>query len=237
MKTVESGILLKKLNYSETSLILQFFTLESGFQAYIFQGGKRKHKKGNILQALSIVEISAYRRKDSDLGKVSEVNALFVPKSLPFHPLKSGLAFFMTEVLSQVLQNSDKDVSMYHFIEHEVQWIDESDEFTNYPIWFLLKLANQIGIGINVEDQNGQIFDLQDGVISNRTPSSHLYANDEVVEILKILLNLKKTQVLAYTIHKTHRTTIIEHLVNYFKIHINGFKTPKSMSVMQTIFE
>ena len=235
MKGVQSGILLKKLNYSETSLILHFFTLEDGFQAYIFQGGKKK--KGNILQALSIVEITAYRRDDSDLGKITEINSLFVPQSIPYHPLKSGLAFFMTEVLSQVLQKSDKDPDMFSFLEHEIKWIDDSDELTNYPIWFLLKLADEIGIGINVVDPKGLIFDLQDGVIANQTPSSHLYVNDEVVPILVELLQSEKTELLANHIHKTHRKLIVDHLINYFRMHINGFKTPKSLKVMQTIFE
>lgn len=235
MKGIQSGILLKKLNYSETSLILHFFTLEDGFQAYIFQGGKKK--KGNTLQALSIVEITAYRREDSDLGKITEINSLFVPQTIPYHPLKSGLAFFMTEVLSYVLQRSDKDPEMFTFLEHEIKWIDDSDELTNYPIWFLLKLADEIGIGINVENPNGLTFDLQDGVISNQTPSSHIFVNDEVVPILIQLLDSQKTEMLAKHIHKTHRRHIVDHLISYYKIHISGFKTPKSLQVMQTIFE
>jgi DNA repair protein RecO (recombination protein O) len=235
MKGIQSGILLKKLNYSETSLILHFFTLEDGFQAYIFQGGKKK--KGNTLQALSIVEITAYRRGDSDLGKITEINSLFVPQSIPYHPLKSGLAFFMTEVLSQVLQKSDKDPDMFYFLEHEIKWIDDSDELTNYPIWFLLKLADEVGIGINVIDPKGLIFDLQDGVIANQTPSSHLYVDDDIVPLLIKLLQSEKTELLAMHIHKTHRRQIVDYLINYFRMHINGFKTPKSIQVMQTIFE
>src|SRR5690554_3854255 len=194
MKGIQSGILLKKINYSETSLILHFFTLEDGFQSYIFQGGKKK--KGNILHALSIVEITAYRRNDSDLGKITEVNSLFVPQSIPYHPLKSGLAFFITDILSPVLQKSDKDKELFSFLEHEIKWIDESDELTNYPIWFLLKLADKIGIGINVMDANGLLFDLQDGIISNQTPSSHLFINDETVSLLIKLLKSEKTELL-----------------------------------------
>lgn len=235
MKSIQHGILLKKHSYSESSLILNFFTLENGFQAYIFQGGKKK--KGNILQALSIVEITSYQRSDSDLGKITEINSDYVPQSIPYHPIKSGLAFFITEVLAQVLRSSDRDVEMYSFLNHEVQWIDNSEEMTNYPIWFLLKLAHQIGIGIHIDHANGKIFDLQDGVISNQTPSSHLYIKDETVNLLKELLNSDKNEVLALHIHKNHRKHITDYLINYFRVHVSGFKTPKSLSVMQTIFE
>lgn len=233
MRGVQSGILLKRFNYSETSLILHFFTLEEGFQAYLFQGGKKK--KGNILQALSIVEISFYRRKDSDLGKITEVNLQYVPQSLPYEPLKSGIAFFIAEVLSFVFYNSDKDPRMYAFLEHEIKWIDNSEELTNYPIWFLLKLAEKVGIGINVEHPQGQIFDLQEGKISNQTPGNHYFINNELVPLLIELLKSEKTGLLSLQIPKVHRRQIIDCLVDYYRLHINGFKKPKSLEVLQTI--
>ncbi|HLV40997.1 MAG TPA: DNA repair protein RecO [Brumimicrobium sp.] len=235
MKGIQSGILLKKLNYSETSLILHFFTLEDGFQAYIFQGGKKK--KGNTLQALSIVEITAYRRTDSDLGKITEINSLFVPQTIPYDPLKSSLAFFMTEVLAQVLQKSDRDSEMYSFLVHEIQWLDHSEELTNYLIWFMIKFAEQMGVGINVEDEGGRIFNLQEGVISNQTPHNDFYISDELVPIFIQLLNSDKSEFLALPIKKTHRKQLLEHLLKYFYFHFSGFKTPQSLKVIQTVMD
>ena len=156
MKSVQNGILLKRLNYSETSLILHFYTKEVGFQAYLFQGGKKK--KGNMLHPLSIIEISSFDSNDSGLGKISEVSASYAAQEIPYHPIKSGIAFFVAEILASVLHNSDKDERMYAFLIREIQWIDHSEELTNYPIWFMLKFAEEMGVGINVEDENGRIF-------------------------------------------------------------------------------
>lgn len=235
MQTIQRGILLKRFNYSETSLIIHFFTLEDGFQAYIFRGGKKK--KGNILQPLSLVEIASYHRKDDELKKITEVNSLFVPQRLFFNPIKSGLAFFMAEVLSQVLYEIDVDPKMFYFLEHEIKWIDDSNELTNYPIWFLLKLAENIGVGIQVIHQDGAIFNFQEGTISNQTPTASFFENDEVVPIIAGLLNCQKTDFLAQHIQKIHRNQIINHLIHYFQFHINGFKPLKSMEVMKTVFE
>ncbi len=234
MKSIDHGILLKKINYSETSLILHFFTLEKGFQAYLFQGGKKK--KGNILQPLSIVEINAYQRPDSELGKISSISPDFIPQSIPYHPLKSGLAFFMTEVLEQALRSSDEDPRMYNMINQEIQWLDDTEAITNYPIWFLLMLADQLGFAIQRLDKDGRIFDLQAGTISNQTPDGHAFENDEAVIVLRDLLTLTKSELLSNSIHKIHRQQIVEHLINYYRWHIEGFKHPKSLHVMQTIF-
>lgn len=233
MKGIQHGILLKRFNYSETSLILHFFTLEDGFTAYIFQGGKKK--KGNLLQALSIVEISSYTRKDSDLGKITEVNLSYIPQSLPYNPIKSGIAFFIAEVLSSVFYKSDKDTGIYDFLVHEIKWIDNSDALTNYPIWFLLKLAEKIGIGIQVEHPQGQIFDLQEGRISNETPRNHYFIKNEMVPVFIELLSSEKTELLSFQITKSQRRQIIEYLIDYYRLHVNNFKKPKTIEVLQAI--
>lgn len=235
MKSIDHGILLKKINYSETSLILHFFTLEKGFQAYLFQGGKKK--KGNLLQPLSIIEINAYQRPDSDLGKISSIASDFIPQSIPFNPLKSGLAFFMTEVLEKALRSSDEDQRMFAFLKQEIHWLDDSDAITNYPIWFLLKLAEVLGFGIQRIGEDGRIFDLQAGIISNQTPEGQAFENDEAVIQLRNLLPLERADLLAHHIHKTYRMQIIGHLINYYRWHIEGFKPPKSLEIMQTIFD
>ncbi|MFA5574308.1 MAG: DNA repair protein RecO [Brumimicrobium sp.] len=235
MKSVQKGILLKRINYSETSLILHFFTLELGFQAYLFQGAKKK--KGNILQPLSLIEISSYTRQESDLAKISEVNALYVAKSIPFHPIKSGIAFYLTEVLAQVLRDNDKDIDMFDFISQEIEWLDNSDMLRNYPIWFLLKLSEKLGVGIQVENPNGKIFNIQEGEITNQTPKSQYYQTGEVVEVLKGLLGLERSVFLTQQIPKIHRKELLSVLTDYYKFHIHGFKTPKSLEVIQLIFE
>lgn len=236
MKSILHGILLKKIDYSETSLILQFFTLENGVQSFIFQGAKRKNKKGNLLHPLAIVEITAFTRPDSEMSKMTEVNALSNNQAV-FHPLKNGILFFMTEVLSQALKSADSDPQLFQFIENEINWLNISNELTNYPLWFMLQLANWLGIGIRIENNDGPIFDLQEGTISARTPSNHLYVDDELIPILITLLNANKPTFLAFSIHKKTRRTLLSHLIDYFRLHIANFHTPKSLAVLQTLFD
>lgn len=233
MKSIDHGILLKKINYSETSLILSFYTLEKGYQTYLFQGGKKK--KGNILQPLTIVEIDAYQRPDSDLGKISAISPEFIPESIPYDPFKSGIAFFIAEILEQLLRGSDQDEALYRLIEQEIHWLDASESITNYPIWFMLRVADQLGFGIQQLGEDGRIFDLEDGTISNQTPAGHAYEDDSSVMELNRLLTLNQMELLAANVHKTHRTRIIEMLVSYYRWHIEGFTHPKSLHVLQTI--
>ena len=44
MKQTDIGILIYRKNYSESSLILTFFTEKGGLTTYIFKGAKKKQK-------------------------------------------------------------------------------------------------------------------------------------------------------------------------------------------------
>lgn len=234
MKTIHQGILLKKIDYSETSLILQFYTLEKGMQSYLFQGGKKK--KGNSLQPLSLVEIEGYTRTDSDLGKVSAVSLQQVNDSITFNPLKSGIAFFVAEILSQTLKSSEAEVSLYNFLKNEITWLNSNNNLGNYPVWFLLTFSSYLGFSPHLKDRACTCFDLEEGTLSAHVPAGHLYLKDETIPLIEKLLIVSKEDGLALTLSKSTRKQLTENLLNYYKHHVEGFKTPKSLEVLQTIF-
>lgn len=234
MKSVQTGILLKKLNYSETSLILHFYTLDDGFKPFLFQGGKKK--KGNILHPLSIVEIESYQRPESELGKISSISPQPVLQSIPLHPIKGGLAFFLTELIAQCLKSSDSDQRMFGFLIDEIVWLDKESEITNYPIWFLIKFADLLGFAPHILEENPLYFDLEEGELTRFLPKGHVYAKDETIPILEELLSKQKDEFMTYKIQKKTRKQLIDNLIDYYKQHISNFKTPKSLEVMQTVF-
>lgn len=234
MKSVQTGILLKKLNYSETSLILHFYTLEEGFKPFLFQGGKKK--KGNILHPLSIVEIESYQRPDSELGKISSISPQPVLQSIPMHPVKGGLAFFLTELIAQCLKSSDSDQRMFRFLTEEIKWLDDTNEITNYPIWFLIKFADLLGFSPHLLEKDPTYLDLEEGELTRFQPKGHVFVHDETIPVLGELLNKNKSEFMIYKINKTLRKKLINNLVDYYKQHISNFKTPKSLEVMQTVF-
>ena len=234
MKVIHQGILLRKINYSESSLILRFYTLENGIQSYIFQGGKKK--KGNFLQPLSIVEIEAYFRPDSELGKITSISPIVVFKSIPFNPLKSGMAFFIAEIIDSCLKSVDHEPPTYDFLKNEITWLDLSEEITNYSIWFLIRFSDYLGFVPKLSAPNPTFFDLEEGELTAHRPAGHTYIQDSSVAFIPLFLNQTKEELLALTIGKKDRSLLLTNCLTYYKYHIDGFKTPKSLAVLQTIF-
>lgn len=203
-------------------------------QSYLFQGGKKK--KGNSLQPLSIVEIEGYMRTDSDLGKISAVSLLQVHDSITFNPLKSGIAFFIAEILAQTLKSTEAESNLYHFLKKEIIWLNTHNSLGNYPIWFLLSFSSFLGFSPHVKNSECTYFDIEEGTLSAHAPGGHLYLKDETIPFIGKILTSSKEEALLLTLSKESRKQLTENLLNYYKHHVEGFKTPKSLEVLQTIF-
>ena len=177
------GIVLRKTDYSETSLIIKFLTAE-GVQSFIFQGAKRKGKKGNLISPLAVLSIEYYKRDDSSLGKISKIEPAEIFKEIPFDPYKSSIIFFMNEVLNKTLKEKDVDHDLYTFLRSILQILDLSESTANFPIKFLYQLTKYLGFYPQV-DEFGSYLDLQEGRYVKYEPNHPFYLSKEKSDLLR----------------------------------------------------
>lgn len=235
MKNTKEGIVLKRLNYSETSLIITFFTKENGIKTFLFQGAKKK--KGNILHPLAVVEISSFSRSDSSLEKIASIERVLNTDKLTSNPIKSSVSFFIAELLMICLHDSDEDRRLYSFINEEIKYINNEKLSQNYLIWFMLKLSGFLGFQPNSSKSEANFLDLEEGVFLSYEPSNHKFINDEGVQYLNQINKLAKNEALFLVFPKNLKETILNTLLNYFEYHLPNFKTPKSYTVIKAVFE
>jgi DNA repair protein RecO (recombination protein O) len=231
--SITQGIILKKTHYSETSVILAVYTPD-GLKRYMFPGGKKK--SANSLQALSLVEIKSFSRPESDFPRISATSPLYVFSDLPFNPIKSGLAFFMAEILYNLVGSGEDDKRLYEFLTNEIQFIDLSDNLTNYPSWFLVQLTILLGINPEITSGAAEYLDLEEGRICTHLPAQHQFITGPSVSFISSFLELPKPEALALDIPKAQRAQLLEDVLAYFSYRIEKFKTPKSIEVLQMVF-
>ena len=234
MKTVVNGIFLKRISFSETSLIVTVFTRQHGTKTYLFPAGKKKNS--NVLQPLALVELETFNRPDSDLGKIARISPEYVYQTIPFHPIKSGIAFFIAELLASCLKSEDQDTQGFDFLSQEMIYFDQLDQLGNYPAWFLLEFTLYIGCTPHVVDDSPNYLDLIDGTLTCAKPPNHPYIKTTSVNWMHELLKLPKEQGLSLPIPKAERKLLLGDLLIYYTHHVDGFKTPKSLEVLETIW-
>ena len=63
------GIVLRTVDYSDTSLIAKIYTEQFGIQSYLIKGAHRKNAsiKANLFQPLALLELVVYKKEKKQL--------------------------------------------------------------------------------------------------------------------------------------------------------------------------
>jgi DNA repair protein RecO (recombination protein O) len=232
MYTISEGILIKSTNYSESSLILKVFSEKEGIQSFIYRGAKKKNKH-NILQPLSIVNIT-YADSKSELKNVKEISLATVYQAISFDVLKSSVLMFINEFLyKRLLVSNHQDAELYRYIKNKLLLLDTTPHsVANFHLYFLAHLTKLIGItpGGNPE---GRYFQLVEGEISNHPIAPYL--DKETTQALKQMLLCDDKNFAETSIPKHIRMRLLNGLLDYFSIHLENKTEIKSLKVLTLV--
>ena len=226
MKSKELGILIDKHNYSESSSILNFYTLEKGYVSFIFKGVK---KKGKSLNQLGLYEISYFKRPESDLGIIQTMDYAWTPARIYSEPQKVMLVFFMADVLKQTIKQQGPDPHLFEYVQAQLIDLEtRSDDFI-FPTQFLAQYMGFLGYAPLFDEDEASAFDIERGMFTN-TPSGSKYVQDPGV------LSFLKAQFLKEPTENYPRDVVrksLEVLVNYAELHLPNFSLKVSMEVIR----
>ena len=238
MKILETkAIVLSSLKYGETSLIIRCFTQEFGLKSFIATGVFSKKKRNTSLYfPLSDIDLSFQpKSNEQQLVFLKSAQTSYYYESLHFHPIKSAIVFFLAEILNLVLKEESSNQEVYFYIEHSLKEFDQKKEdFADFHLIFLLQLSHFLGFYPNLE-QDGNLFDLENGFFSNSNSSINMLKAGETV-LFKKLLELNFTEDSKNTFNQPQRSLLLEILVKYYQIHTTNFKKPKSLQVLHELF-
>ena len=233
MKAKELGLLLDKQAYSESSMILHFYTLERGFQSFIFKGALKKRK---ALNQLGLYEINYFKRPESDLGIVNQLDFAWTPQTLYERPQKVLLVFFMTDILQQTLRHQGPDATLFYFIRDQLVHLETTDAERKFPTQFLAQYLMLLGYAPLVEEEQAAIFDLQKGSFCLASQGGATCIQDPVlVRFLKAQFWPLSTELHANSVLYKEALHI---LIQYTQIHLSGFELEKTMEILHdTLYE
>lgn len=229
MKQTDKGIILNRISYGDSSFIVTVYTLEKGIQKFIFQGAKKKKVP---IYPLLIAEITYYKRPDSELGKLTAVEAKNHLQELSFDPIKSVISFFIADVLLKCLKHEYEDSELYFFLESFIQAINDADDLSHFPIHFLTEFSKHLGICPNVLDENPRYFNLIDGELSNQKPIGDIYSTDEIATIIYDCI---ENQITAQKFSKLIRKDALEAMIRYYQMHIPQFGDLTTLAIIDDI--
>lgn len=232
-------IVLSRLRYGDTSLIVRAYTRELGLQSYMVKGVLKPTKTGlkpSYFQSLTRLNaVVTYSAKSQKLEAIREAKPVAKSNGFSADVLKSNVALFMAEVLSMLLSEEQEDQQLYRFLTDQIDQLDSEAVGPDYLILFLLRLAHFMGCFPDKAFEPSQVFDLSQGLFTE--PQQALTPlTPEASELLRRYLGTNFDNDQRINASKATRQEVLEGLLRYFSFQIAGFKFPKSLEIIQSIF-
>ena len=238
MLTKNNSIVLSKIKYKDNDLIVKCYTQHRGVVSYILRGvlkSKKGRTKAVYFEALSQIQIEESFKPNRQLQNIKEVKLNYIYKSLHLNIYKSAIVIFLSEILSSVLREEEKNEALYHYIETALQYLDNEEQYSNFHLLFLLKLTRYLGFQPEQLNIDYPYFNLESGVFEVSVSGPYSISGENLT-LLKQLLGINFDGLHTIKINARRRQEFLNMLLYYFELHLDGFKKPKSLQVLNDVF-
>lgn len=235
-KQATLAIVLRKVNYAGNSGIVTAYTERFGIVSFILRGLGRKGGKSATTLPLSIVEIVTPYNPSKQVQTVSEINLVGKTLAIDAHPYKTTIALFLAEVLSKTLREEAEESRLFHFLKESIQYFIEADFSADFHLIFLNRLSRFFGFS---PSGNASIetpyFDLIHGVfVSNKNHSLHTVNLADSALLGQLFSMGFEGEGVKW--NNIERRTILNLLMLYYSVHMEGMGQIKSLDVLEAVF-
>ena len=234
------AFVIRSIKNGETSLIVSCYLEDIGYKTFIVKGvyGSKKSKfsKAHFFP-LNIINLNYSYTEGKNLGFIKEVKTEKLYNSLHLDIQKSSVIIFLSEMLNSIFKEEtlvNKD--LFDFLLNTLSWYDQVKSCNNFHIKFLIELSRFIGFYPNINNENDSFFNLESGSTSaTQSMGTNISGND--LTLFKEFLGTEFEDLNSMNTKNQSRTQILNYIIDYYSLHLQMFKTPKSTNVFAEIFK
>ncbi|WP_424492615.1 DNA repair protein RecO [Salinimicrobium sp. GXAS 041] len=238
MLVTTKAIVFSALKYGESDLIVKCFTEKSGLRTYLLRRilkSKKGKLKTSLFQPLTQLEIVANHKDKGTLESMREAKVVQPYHTLHTDVMKSSVVFFLAEMLRNSVKEEEANLPLFRYLENAFSWFDTHNQIANFHLLFLLNLTRHLGFYPDTDGLEMPYFNLLDGTFQP-VETNRYCVHDENLDLLKKLLGTDFDALSAIKLNQTGRSKFLMLLLEYYELHLQGFKKPKSLAVLNEIF-
>jgi DNA repair protein RecO (recombination protein O) len=231
------AIVLSTVKFQEKSLIVKCFTQTDGIKSYFVRdafSSKKSNQKIAYFQPLTLLEIEGNHKNKGTLEHFKEIKLATAFQTIPSNIVKSSIVLFLSEMLNNSIQEEEKNEALFQFIETALIWLDHHDHAANFHLVFLLEITNYLGFYPDTSRAaDFPIFDMANGMFTTNPNADALTEHE--TSLFKQLIHLE-FDTNQKSFHSLERQILLKILIDYYSLHLTGFRKPKSLEVLKEVF-
>ncbi len=231
------AIVINSIKYGDTSLITTCYTKKCGIKTYLLKGvlkSKKTKLKSAYFQPLMQLNLTANHNNKGTLNSIREVEILNFYQSIYTDIKKQTIALFLAETLYFAIREEEQNKALYKYLKTSLLWLDTHDNISNFHLLFLLNLTKFLGFYPEMNGINTPYFDLVEGKFTNQNKINSV--SGENLKQFKKLLGINFDVLHQVDFSAANRQVVLSILIQYFELHLGGFKKPKSLNVLKAVF-
>jgi DNA repair protein RecO (recombination protein O) len=235
------GIVLHSIKFSDTSMVVRILTRNFGLQSYLVQGVRKKGSKvkANLFQHLNLVEMVVWHKETQGLQRIKEIKNAHLLMNMGGDIRKSALAMFLSEMLLNAFHHHESQPEAFDFIFKGILKLELLEKnLSSFHIIFLLQLTRFLGFAPSEGYSNKNCcFNLTEGIYEANPNSMGKILSPEESACFFQLSQSTLTGDYEVPVPAALRRTLLQHIVIYYRLHIEGFKEIKSLEILESVFQ
>jgi len=233
------GIILNTSKYNDRYSITHVFTRDFGRMAYLLprSKGKKQKIKTSLFYPFSVLDLEVEHLPLREIQRLKEAEVAIPLHNMAMNITKVSLAFFLSEFLSVVLREPDRNEYLYDFVRNSIETLEITEKgLGNFHLTFMIELTRFLGIYPNMDNYaNNAYFDLLNGEFVSQTPlHTHFLPYTQNV-YLSYFQRINYGNMHLFRFTHSERNTILDTLLTYYRLHVWDFPPLKSLEVLREV--
>lgn len=235
------AIALHTIKYGDTSIVAYVFSEKFGRQSYLIKGAynKKSTVKANLFYPLNLLELEVYSKGGNELQKVKEAANTPAYINIPINPVKNAIVLFLAEVLYRTIKEEAPNQPSFSYVFNSLQLLDlETDNPENFHLIFLFQLMKYIGFyPLSNHSSQNKYFDMVNGLFCAEPPIHGHFLHPDTSIVFAQLMNLNYSNSGQLNISGYNRRTILDYLLEFYKMQISGMGNIRSLQILHEVFQ
>ncbi len=243
MITHTSAIILRSVDYQESSKIITVLSKVHGKIALIARGVKKpKSKLSGVIEIGHILDVVYYYKTNRAVQSLTEASIKFSSITFRQDIERASILFATLELIDQLVHEQEENEPVFKFLFTFIEWLSTYQSINPSIFCYVqLRCAELIGfnLAIDIDDtKNGGYFDITHGIITKSVQSELSYKLTALqTEFLNQVLKSKNSRVFNLGMPFLEIKQLIHHMDVYFKYHIEGYKDRTSDSIFDQMLK